>query len=344
MYEVIKMRKMRTVQIGVGHDHANVTYASMRALDEMYDVIGLVPYETDMDDRLKCDAYENANILTLDEVLARDDIDAVAVETEERSATAIAKMFAQRGISVHLDKPGSQDEKAFSEMISAFAQNGAELQMGYMYRYNPMIKKLIEDAQAGRLGQVYSVEAQMSVRHPDDKRAWLSQFKGGMMFYLGCHLIDIVLQLKGMPEKVIPLNASTGIGGVTAEDNCFAVLDYKDGASFVKTCATEINGFERRQLVICAEKATYELKPLEKHYVMPGTATSLQYTAATVTTDEMAKNPWFDYSEKAYTGAYDRYNGMMTEFYDIVMRKKANPYSLEYEEALFKTVLRACGM
>ncbi len=335
---------MRTVQIGIGHDHADATYTSMCTLNDRYDVVGLVPFEENMADRLKWDAYKGANILKLDDVLTRDDIDAVAIETEERSATEVAKMFAERGISVHLDKPGSQNERAFSEMISAFDKSGADLQMGYMYRFNPLIRKIITDAQAGALGQVYSVEAQMSVRHPDDKRAWLGQFKGGMMFFLGCHLIDIVLQLKGMPEKVIPLNAATRIGGVTAEDYGFAVLEYGDGASFVKTCATEVNGFERRQLVVCAEKATYELKPLEKHYVLPGVPSSMLYTAASVTTAEMETNPWFDHSEKVYSESFDRYDGMMSEFYDIVMRKKANPYSLEYEELLFKTILRACGM
>ena len=91
---------------------------------------------------------------------------------------------------------------------------------------------MIEDADAGKYGDIYSVECHMSCYHKDEKRAWMANYKGGMMFFLGCHLIDLIYRIQGEPEEVIPLNTVTGINGIDrGEDYGFAVLKYKNGAS-----------------------------------------------------------------------------------------------------------------
>ena len=61
-----------------------------------------------------------------------------------------------------------------------------------MYRYNAAVKYCKELKESGKLGDIFSVEAQMSVYHDSEKRKWLNKFNGGMMFFLGCHLVDIV--------------------------------------------------------------------------------------------------------------------------------------------------------
>lgn len=334
------MKKLRIVQIGWLHDHALPTLTALKQLSDQFDLLGLVPYDPGFENAPGL--FRTVPTLTLDEVLAMDDLDGVIIETEENSSTAVATLFAKKGVAVHLDKPGAQDEAAFETMIDTFKRTGAALQMGYMYRFNPVVRQLIADCQAHKYGQVFSVEAQMSVRHPDEKRQWLARFRGGMTFFLGCHLIDLILQIKGLPERIIPLNKCTGINGCTAEDYGFAVLEYPDGVSFIKTTATEVNGFERRQLVISAEKGTFEVKPLEKHNYAWDSA--LNTTGLRQTLWAEGQNPWYDASAYTECPPYDRYVPMMREFYEIALGEKDNPYSLDYELSLFKTILRACGM
>ena len=84
-----------------------------------------------------------------------------------------------------------------------------------------------------------------------------------MLFFLGCHLIDLILSIQGMPKEVIPLNTSSNIDNVKSDDIGMVVFKYENGVSFAKSCASEIGGFVRRQLVVCGSKKTIEINPLE---------------------------------------------------------------------------------
>ena len=152
------------------------------------------------------------------------------------------------------------------------------------------------------------------------------------MFYLGCHLIDLIYQIQGEPDKVIPLNCSTGFDGIASEDYGMVVFQYKNGVSFAKTCASECGGYLRRQLVICGEKGTIEIKPLEAK------AKGGMYTVAGESFSANWHEPWMT----SQSEAFDRYDEMMCNFAQLI-RGKENPYSYEYELNLYKLILRACG-
>lgn len=324
------MKRVKVAQVGVGHDHALPTYEALRTQDELFDLVGIAePDETR-------EVYEGAKRYTVEELLAMDDLEAVAIETEELLATEYAQKFADRGVAVHMDKPGSPDLAAFTRLVETLRAKNLPLHMGYMYRYNPLIHEALEQARSGKLGEIFSVEAQMSVRHLPEKRQWLGRFPGGMMFFLGCHLVDLVLQAQGMPEDVIAYNTCTGIGCQEADDLGFAVLKYKNGVSFVKSCATEYNGFARRQLVICGSRGSIEIKPLEADR-----GDSRVNTHASFTLAEGNPPDWREGSE-VHECIVHRYNEMMASFARIV-RGEPNPYTLDYELALFKTILRCCG-
>ena len=177
----------------------------------------------------------------------------------------------------------------------------------------------------------------MNCRHSDAVRGWLKAFKGGMMFFLGCHLVDLVLLIKGVPKNIIPLNRSTGMNGIAVGDYGMAVLEYDNGISFVKTCDTELVGFARRQLVITGTKKTIEIKPLEM-YAKSGYP--YEYTGVT----EYDSEDWGDMGRQYNTDDFDRYLPMMLDFAEIVRGEKENPYTYDYELELYKAVLKCCGV
>ena len=338
------MHRVRVAQIGTGHDHAIYTFISLIKNTTDFEVVGIAETNPERIDALNTSPYCDYPHFTLQELLAMPELDAVAVESDEELATDIAQKFLDRGVAVHLDKPGTADIPSFEKVINTARLKQLPLQMGYMYRYNPVIKQCLEMVRAGKLGKIYSVEAHMSVHHSVKKRKWLEKYPGGIMYFLGCHLIDLVLLFQGMPDEVIPLNVKTHIENVDSTDYGFAVFKYERGLSFIKTCSVEYNGFARRQLVIAGEKGTIVLKPLEAKYE-PGTAAdSVLHTPVSMLLAENETDSSRDQAECWDSGTYDRYDDMMHAFSLMVRGEEANPYSYDYELQLFKIVMQCCGM
>jgi predicted dehydrogenase len=207
-----------------------------------------------------------------------------------------------------------------------------------MYRYNPFVKQILAEIKAGEFGDIHSVEAHMDCKHlPGQVVDWLATFKGGMMFYLGCHLIDLVLQIQGEPDNIVVFNRYTGISPVYSEDYAMAVFEYKNGCSIVKSDASVVGGFAMRQLVVIGSKKTVELKPFEM--MTPGKPARELYTNRTsFTSEELTDIGVEDRVD------FDRYADMMLSFAKMVRGEIENPYTLDYELKLFKTILRCCGM
>lgn len=335
------MKKIRIAQIGMNrYSHAPEIFYTLSIHPEIFELVGYTLVEDEREtcaDKLKW--FKGYPELTLDEILCDPTIEAVAVETDEIHLLKYAQMAADHGKHIHMEKPGSQDLAAFERLIDTMKKNGKVFHIGYMYRYNPYISEAIARAKAGELGEIYSVEAHMSRLDNTACREWFGSFRGGMMFYLGCHLIDLVLQIQGLPKEVIPLNTSTGLDGVNTEDLGFAVLKYPHGISVVRAGGTEIHGFHRRQLVICGSKETQEIRPLEQ--VVPHKEFFMLNTERYIA--QRSESGTDTYTHET-SEPFQRYDAMIRAFGELVRGEKENPYTLDYELNLFKTILKCCGI
>ena len=345
------MRKIKVIQVGTLHDHAIFTFRSLMRNTDCFEVLGLCIPDEDERARLESNEakaeYLQVPILSLEEALNFEGLEAVAVESAETSATKYAQMFADKGVAIHLDKPGTADYDSFSKLVETLRAKNLCFHLGYMYRYNPMVKKALEMAKEGKFGDIYSVEAHMSVRHEASKHKWLERFEGGMMYFLGCHLAELVVRFMGEPKKVTPFNRPTLQNGFECDDLGFAVLEYDNGVSFVKSCAAEFNGFARRQLVICGTKATMLINPLEEHKPEKHFGEQREEARAIYTDYEVEssqKGNWYDSHIDMEPVQFPRYDEMMREFASIISGDMENPNSYDYELMVFKTVLRCCGV
>lgn len=329
------MKKIKIAQIGTSaYSHGKFIFESLRKQPDIFDIVG---YALPEHERKKfpnqCTAFNGYREMTVDEIMNDDTIEAVAIETEEIYLTEYALLAARHNKHIHLEKPGGIVADDFEKLICEMKSSGKVFHTGYMYRYNPEIIKLKERIKNGELGELISIEAQMSCSEPDDLKKWLADFPGGMMFFLGCHLVDLTLQLMGKPLKIIPLNHSTGTVKTDSSDFGMAVFEYDRGYSLVKTCAAEIGGYARRQLVVSGSKATVEIKPLEM-FCEGG-----QYTETRIYNSQR----WNDLGASERSALYDRYDDMMRAFATYVAEPKTeNPYTLDYELYLYKTLLECC--
>lgn len=328
------MKKVKIAQIGTSkNSHGTQIWKSLTKQTDLFEVVGYAFPENERErfpNRVA--AFDGYREMTVEEILRDPEIEAVAVETEEMYLTKYAQMVASAGKHLHMEKPGGVGFADFKRLVDTLRESNLVFSLGYMYRFNPKIKELIERVDRGELGRIYSVEAHMDCKHQPEVRNWLGNFPGGMMFYLGCHLVDLIYRLQGEPEEIIPLNCSTDIDGVHTDDLGMVVFKYKNGVSFAKTCASEYGGYLRRQLVVCGEHGTVEIRPLEA-----GSEDSM-YTVSS----ESRSARWPDPPQTDRSDLYNRYDSMLRQFAELV-RGGENPYSYDYELKLYELILRSCG-
>ena len=115
------MRKLKVVQIGVTHEHANGKFMAVQALPDEYEVVGYV------DERAYCDAVRFGDCsglmkdiprLTEEELWQRKDVDAVFVEVPNADLVPTALRVMEHNLPMHLDKPAGMDLVTLTPAIS----------------------------------------------------------------------------------------------------------------------------------------------------------------------------------------------------------------------------------
>ncbi|MDW7658317.1 MAG: Gfo/Idh/MocA family oxidoreductase [Bacillota bacterium] len=326
------MKKIKIGQIGIGHNHGEGKMKAVRTFPEIFDVVGVT--ETDpewLEKRKSLEVYKGLKWMTTEELLAVEGLDAVLVETDVWRLVPTAQRCIDAGLHIHMDKPAGEDIDAYAQLLSDAKRQNLTVQLGYMYRYNPAVRYCIDAVRSGELGDVFEVDAAMSTEHSAEFRTWLKHFKGGTMYIFGCHLIDLILTIQGWPQRIISFQKETGFDGVDVFDNGLAVFEYPRGTTTVRTTSVEVNGYGRRQLVVCGSKGSIEIKPLERPTVL--SVTLKDYS-----------NPYQDVRRVIdLPDAGDRYDAMMLDFAGMVRGECVNPYTYEHELSVQKATLKACG-
>lgn len=330
------MRPIRVAQIGTGHDHAHDIVRELRK-NPNFTLVAVCEEDPTYKARaLTQPGYDGVTWKSYEEILADDTLDGVVIESEEHHLSRLAIPFAEKGMPIHLDKPGGEDPEEFARLMATVREHNGIFQTGYMYRYNPAVIKARELMQSGALGNILCVEAQMNIKYDAQKTAWLNKFQGGMMFFLGCHLVDLVYTFMGQPQRVIPLNGRTGNEGADAPDYGMAAFCYPTGTSFVKTTCAELEGGNRRQLVVTGTQGVVEIRPLEygqyPYDYYADARIVLRDAAGRVTTTT------FDCPKFA------RYTAMMDDFAGKIRGENPSLFGYDHEEAVYNLTLQAAGM
>ena len=327
------MKKIKIGQIGIGHNHGEGKMLAVQKFPELFEVIGYAEEnEKWVEKRGNLPCYKDLPRLSVEEIIEKSD--AILVECDVWNLTKVAKMCVEAGKHVHIDKPASGTLAEFEELLNIAKEKNLTVQMGYMYRYNFAIQKLMDMINSGELGEIYQIDAEMSTYHSKEYREWLKKFKGGSMYIFGSHLIDLVVSILGKPEKVYPFIKQTGFEGVYSDDNNFAVLEYDKAIARITNLSVEVNGWGMRRFAVMGSKGTVEIKPIELNVEM------------TKSTTDIASNAYRDMKEKVDikdVPTLSRYDEMMKDFYKSVIGEKENPYSYEHELAVQKTLCRVVG-
>lgn len=276
--------------------------------------------------------YNNLPRLSVDEIIEKSD--AVLVECDVWNLTKTAKMCVDAGKHIHMDKPASGTIEEYKAVLDTAKEKNLVVQLGYMYRYNPAIQKCLKLIKDGALGEIFSINAEMSTFHSPDYKKWLTNFNGGIMYILGSHMVDLIVFIMGKPEKITPFLKRTNLDGIDFEDNNLAVLEYEKALAQVYISSVEVNGWGRRQFMVSGSKGTVNILPLENTCAMT-------YADLNIST-----NPYEDMKQNIDVKDIpkgSRYDEMMQDFYGYITGIKVNPFTYEHELAVQETLYRITG-
>ena len=324
------MAKIKYGQIGVGHPHANKLHVYRESND--YEVVGIV----EGDERLRAQAqasavYRDVPWMSLEQLLNVPDLKVVGIESGIKQLLDYAESCIAAGKHIHLDKPAGESLTQFRRVLDEAARRHAIVQMGYMYRYNPAIVMLRDWLRRGWLGEPFEVHAVMSKRLDRQSRRELTVFRGGAMFELGCHLIDLVVGLVGVPEAVhaFPRHSSQTEDDQYL-DNMLAVFEYPRATATVRSSMIEVDGFARRHFVLCGSEGTFHIQPLD---------------SPTATIALRVERPGHAAQTHVHTlPAFTRYVADAADLARLVRHEKEADFTYEHDFQVQRAVFLASGM
>jgi predicted dehydrogenase len=157
----------------------------------------------------------------LEQLLADDRLDAVAVATPVASHAELAQRVLEAGKHCFVEKPLAQRAADAARLCAIGAERGRVLMVGHLLEFHPGIvalKSLLAEGELGDVHYIYSQRLNLGKLRADENALWS----------LGAHDVSVALALTGeLPVEVSARGESYVRTGV--EDVVFAFLRFPSG-------------------------------------------------------------------------------------------------------------------
>lgn len=317
-------KRLKTLFYGMSHEHAPGKIATLRKLADDFEVVAIAD-----DTARHSPSFHNMQfdasgyrIVSESEAQKISDIDVVFVETANCDLMEIAGIYAERGIAMHCDKPCGEAMEPYRSIVEKCRAKNVPFQIGYMYRGNPALKWIWKFVAEGGLGDVRFIEADMNHDYQaDGYEEYLSTFKAGILYNLGCHLVDVVLPMVhgGLVEACPHVSVASGS----------SLLRFEGTDVLIRASANMPGGVLCRRLRVDGTKGTIDLCPIER---FDGKSLTIKLSA-----DETVKD--MDFGVQT-----DRYADQLLDLAAIVRGEKPNDQDYERDLKTHEITLRACGL
>jgi predicted dehydrogenase len=157
----------------------------------------------------------------LDEVLADETVDAVALATPVPLHAEMAVRVLRAGKHCFVEKPMATTASDAEAVVAAAEANGRTLMVGHLLEYHPgvvKLKQLIDDGELGRILYIYGNRLNLGKLRADENALWS----------LGAHDVSVLLRLAGEePHEIHARGESYMREGI--EDVVFCFLRFPSG-------------------------------------------------------------------------------------------------------------------
>ena len=318
------IKPLKTLFYGMSHEHAPGKIATLRSLPDDFEVVAVVDDRPRRSPSFFTFPFDSTGfrVVSEQEAHAIDGIDVVFVETANRDLMEIAGIYAGRGIAMHCDKPCGEAMEPYRAIVEKCRAKNVPFQIGYMYRGNPALKWIWNFVREGGLGEVRFIEADMNHNYQAEGYAeYLATFKAGILYNLGCHLVDAVLPMVhgGLVETCPHVSATSGC----------SLLRFEGTDVMIRASANMPGGVRCRRLRVDGTKGTIDLCPIER---FDGKRLTLTLSCGD-TVQSM------DFGVQT-----DRYADQLRDLAAIVRGEKPNDQDYARDLKAHEITLRACGL
>lgn len=335
------MDKIKVIQIGMFHEHAIGKIEVLKKRTDLFELIGYV------DERDICNTpripnpnnpafYEDIRKMSLDEALNYPGLEAVTVEVPNNDLVPMALKCMERGLAMHMDKPAGPDLALYKKLLDGCKAKNIPFQIGYMFRGNPAFQFCLKAIREKIIGDVFSIEADMNHCYGGELyQEYIAKFQGGLMYNLGCHMIDFIIAAMGRPEKINSFLRSAPGYPDNYQNNCMAVFEYPNAFAQIHICSKDAGNTNGRMMKIAGTKGTIKFSPLER---FDGKSVEIELTLA----EDSGFFPKGVHTLK-FPPQLNRYDIQMQELADMIRNNGSSSYSFEHDYTVHEAVLAASG-
>ena len=159
---------------------------------------------------------------SLDEVIARGDVEAVVLVVGPRQHPDLACQALAAGLHVWMEKPPALDVAGVERMIAAREASGKNVVVGFKKAFMPAVQRMKAFLDDGAFGRLATIQGRFPTDVPADGPAVLAEGRFTDWIGNGVHPLSLLVYLAGRPDSLV-VHRSTHGGG-------FVVLSYPSGA------------------------------------------------------------------------------------------------------------------
>jgi predicted dehydrogenase len=201
---------------------------------------------------------------SLEELLARDDVQVVCVTTSSGAHLEPALAAIRAGKHVVIEKPLEITPARADEILRAADAAGVSVGPIFQGRFGQGAQTVKGALAAGRLGRLVLASAYVkwhrTAQYYTGTRGSLKMDGGGALMNQAIHALDLLQWFAGMPAEVFCWTTRRVHTAIEAEDTASAAVKFADGALGTIEASTALWPGWQRRLEICGEHGSIALE------------------------------------------------------------------------------------
>ena len=333
-------RPLRTLFWGLTHEHAAGKLASLRKLQHDFEIVAVVDDRARTASRHLNEVADTTGLRLVSESEADEleGIDVVFVETANAGLMEIAAKFIAKGVPLHCDKPCGEAMEPYRSLVEKCRAANLPFQIGYMYRGNPALQFAWKFAADGGLGEVAFIEADMNHDYGEPNYpGYIASFKGGILYNLCCHLVDMVLPMaRGELREAHPFFGAAPGDPVGCRTAAASYLRFAGTDVLLRTSSRMPGGILCRRLRVDGTNGTLDLCPIER---FDGGELKLALTLKNAAAGYASGRHEVNFGVQS-----DRYAPQLVELAAVLRGERPNGQDYDRDLSVHELTLKACGI